>query len=95
MICNYLEVIWYCLEAIHFRLRGDYVCIDSKCKCAYTLECTALPRQVRAHIGARGLAGPGSAHIGARESAAARRAWVGRLRFPFYFLVVSIISLLQ
>ena len=82
MICNYLEVIWYYLEAIRFHLGGDYVCIDSKCKRAYTLERAALPRQARAHIGAR-------------ESAAARRAWVGRLRFLFYFLVVSIISLLQ
>ena len=47
MICNYLEVIWYYLEAIRFRLKGDYVCIDSKRKRARTLECVALRDQAR------------------------------------------------
>ena len=47
-MCNYLEVIWYYLEAIRFHLGGDYVCIDSKRKRAYTLECTALPLGKRA-----------------------------------------------
>ena len=47
-MCNYLEVIWYYLEAIHFRLRGDYVRIDSKRKRAYTLERAALPLGKRA-----------------------------------------------
>ena len=41
-------MIWYYLEAIHFRLRGDYVRIDSKRKRAYTLERAALPLGKRA-----------------------------------------------
>ena len=48
VLCYYLEVIWYYLEAIRFRLKGDYVCIDSKRKRAYTLERTALPLGKRA-----------------------------------------------